>query len=189
MFQFSIFFHFDFGLNFQIIPNHQFCSILTILSRAIRFKLSIFFSQYCDSIYSCYFWHGIISINDFMRHFQVISERRRSSSTTSSHVFQFGLAYQALDQSSCSTTHKMLPDIGFERSSWTGDMKWVARKLVFIIRVFVVHVFILIIKARLQDTKIASVLLIYQSDRPNRKFDVAIVNAESDWTWIDPQNI
>ena len=64
-----------------------------------------------------------------------------------------------------------------------------ARKLVFIIRVFVVHVFVLIIKARLQDTKIASVLLIYQSDRPNRKFDVAIVNAESDWTWIDPQNI
>ena len=64
-----------------------------------------------------------------------------------------------------------------------------ARKLVFIIRVFVVHVFILIIKARLQDTKIASVLLIYQQAHPNRKFDVAIVNAESDWTWIDPQNI
>ena len=174
MFQFSIFFHFDFGLNFQIIPNHQFCSILTILSRAIRFKLSIFFSQYCDSIYSCYFWHGIISINDFMRHFQVISERRRSSSTTSSHVFQFGLAYQALDQSSCSTTHKMLPNIGFERSSWTGSkLRGVARKLVFIIRVFV-FVFLNILQVCLQDTKEVS-CLIYQ-------FDAAIVNAESDWT-------
>ena len=60
---------------------------------------------------------GIFLINDFMNNFQVMSERSRSSSTTSSHVFQFGLANQALDQSSCSTTHKMLPDIGFERSS------------------------------------------------------------------------
>ena len=82
---------------------------------------------------------------------QMSSQRCRRSRTTARDVLEFAFANVALDQSSGSTAHEMLPDIRSQRLSRGGNkLRGVTLKLVFVIRVFVVHVFVVYNDARLQ---------------------------------------